>query len=107
MCLILLPTEQASEVKETSDNVPYAVVNGLEGVWYALSDGSLVLNNTREELRLMRGGRTRPEENSLATLEEMTRIEGIHQFHSENQKYYEAFWSKLAHLKVNRMLFVN
>jgi len=111
MCLILRPAEQAGEVRESSDGFRCAVVNGLEGVCYAVSDGSLVLNKTLKEFRRMQGDITRVEE-MLEMPAEIKRMEKtILQFHSENQKHYGEFLSKLdgiqmgvAQLQVNHML---
>lgn len=97
VCHILLPTEQAGNVRENRDNVRYAVVNGLGGIWYALSAGSPV---TLEELGVLRRGGKGAKER--ATLEKMTRIKkNIRQFRSENQNYYRSFLSKLANVAQN------
>ena len=119
MCLILRPAEQAGEVRESSDGFSCAVVNGLEGIRYAVGDSSLVLNKTLAELQAMRGDTIRSDRNTQATMEGILKVskeikrmkKSILQFHSESQRHYGEFSRKLddihmgvAQLQANNML---
>ena len=91
---MLQPAEQVDQEETSSNGFRCAVVDGLEGVMYAVSDGSLVLKETLLE---MRADITQTGETSQATLKEMKRMEEtLHQFQSESERQFNALLSKLS-----------